>query len=215
MLRLRENLPSDESWLREALGIWDDDNLTTIPMGAWRDCADQAGVIVGQVVLSVDMAWDRSKVHIGVCGPRADGRRQVEVVDVDELGRDRSVDRTTWLVGRVAAAAREWDAPVVIASRSHASALVPLLQAEGVTVDEITELPQACGHFYDSVVARTLVHLDDGLTSVVKAAQRKPGESFVFTRKGDVDISPLYAALLALWGWTCRHASGDILQAVW
>lgn len=217
MLRLKRKL-TEADWLREGLGIWDDDSLTTIPMNAWADCADAAGEIDGQVVLAVDMAFDRSKTYVGVCGPRADGRRQVEVVELTAGDVPSGVDRTTWLVEKVATSAREFNAAVLIATNGNAAALIPLLRAAGVEVEEIGgyALAQACGNFYDAVTARTLAHLgDDGLTTAVRGAQRRTGESFVFTRRGGVDISPLYAALLAVWGWTTRHATGDVLQHVW
>jgi hypothetical protein len=209
MLRMRENLPSDESWLREALGIWDDDALNTIPMGAWGDCADAAGEITGPVVLSLDMSFDRSRTYIGICGQRADQRRQVEINPPDDKRN---------LIDQLVAAAQMWQSPVFVATTGPAAALIPDLEAAGVLVVRVggVELAQACGLLYDSVVDRSLAHLnDEALRAAVKGAQRKTGESFVFTRKGDVDISPLYAALLALWGWTTRHASGDILQNVW
>ena len=218
MLRLRENLPSDDSWLREALGIWDDDALTTIPMSLWAECANAAGKITGEVVLALEMSFDRTHTYVGVCGPREDGKRQIEVVEILRSEAPDDADRTEWLLERVAGAARDWGAPVVIASNGPAAALIPQLAAKSVTVDEIggAGLAQACGHFFDSVIAGNLAHLgDSGLTTAVKGAQKRTGESFVFTRKGDVDISPLYAVLLALWGWTTRHATGDVLQAVW
>jgi len=217
MLRLKRKL-TEADWLREGLGIWDDDSLTTISMKAWADCGDAAGVIDGQVVLSVDMAFDRSRTYVGVCGPRQDGRRQVEVIELTAGDVPSGTDRTTWLVEKVAGSAREFNAPVFIASNGNAAALIPLLRAAGVEVEEIGghALAQACGNFYDAVTARTLAHLgDDGLTAAVRAAHRRTGESFVFTRRGGVDISPLYAALLAVWGWTTRHATGDVLQHVW
>jgi hypothetical protein len=216
ILRLKRKL-TEADFLREGLGIWDDESLTTIPMGAWAECGDGAGEIAGQVVLSVDMSFDRSRTYIGVCGPRADGRRQVEVIELTAGDVPAGVDRTSWLLDKVVAAARDWSAPVMVATNGNAAALIPQLAAQ-VNVDEVGgfTLAQACGNFYDAVVAGTLAHLaDEGLTRAVRGAQKRTGESFVFTRKGDVDISPLYAALLALWGWTTRHATGDVLQAVW
>jgi hypothetical protein len=42
MLRLRENLPSDESWKREALGIWDAvASKGVIPAPSWADQQDE------------------------------------------------------------------------------------------------------------------------------------------------------------------------------
>lgn len=207
--RLRRLL-SEADYLREVFGIWDDDALTTIPMGAWRDCTDQAGQIAGQVVLSLDMSFDRTQTFIGVCGEREDGRRQVEIA--------AARPGTAWVADALKQAAKEWSAPVMVATTGPAAAMIPELLDAGIEVVPVggAELAQACGHFLDSVIERTLAHLgDEGLTSAVRGAQKRTGESFVFTRKGNVDISPLYAALLALWGWTTRHATGDILQAVW
>ena len=205
-LLMRKMLTEDD-FIREGLGIWDDDSLTTIPMQAWAECADAAGKIDGQVILSLDMSFDRSRMHIGVCGQREDERRQVEI-DVRPTGA---------VIRSLADAAREFNAPVMVAATGPAAAFIPEMRDAGINVVEVggAELAQACGHFYDSVVNRSLAHLgDEGLATAVRGAQRRTGESYVFTRKGDVDISPLYAALLALWGWTSRP-SGDILQHVW
>ena len=209
ILRMRKKLGAD-SFCREGLGIWDDDSLTTIPMSGWNACGDAAGEIVGKVVLSVDMSLDRKMTYIGVCGDRADGRRQVEVA--------AARPGTGWVVEALKDAVEQWRAPVVVASTttSPAASLIPNLIDAGLEVVPVGggELAQACGHFLDSVVERTVVHIvDEALTAAVKGAEKKPGEAYVFTRKGDTDISPLYAVTLALWGWTTRSA--DILQTVW
>jgi hypothetical protein len=211
ILRMRKQLGPD-SFPREGLGIWDDDSLTTIPLRTWNSCGDAAGRIVGKVILSVDMSLDRTRTVIGVCGQREDGRRQVEIA--------AARPGTAWVAEALKEASALWDAPVMVASTaaSPAAALIPDLIDAGLDVVPVsgTELAQACGHLLDSVIERKITHLaDDALTAAVAGAEKKPGEAYVFTRKGDTDISPLYAITLALWGWTTRHASGDILQAVW
>jgi len=210
ILRMRKKLGPD-SFNREGLGIWDDDSLTTIPMSIWKACADRAGQITGQVVLSVDMSLDRTMTHIGICGQRDDGRRQVEIVAAQP--------GTAWVAAAVKEAATQWQAPVMVAntSSSPAAALIPDLIDAGLEVVPVggAELAQACGHFLDSVIERKVAHLDDALSEAVRGAVKKPGETFMFTRKGETDISPLYAVTLALWGWTKRHASGDLLSSVW
>lgn len=210
ILRMRKKLGAD-SFCREGLGLWDDDSLTTIPMVGWNACGDAAGQITGKVILSVDMSLDRRMTYVGVCGERADGRRQVEIA--------AARPGTGWVTEALSEASKQWGAPVMVASSmtSPAAALIPNLIDAGLEVVPVggSELAQACGHFLDSVVERGLAHLaDDALTAAVKGAEKKPGEAYVFTRKGDIDISPLYAVTLALWGWTTRHASG-VLQSVW
>jgi hypothetical protein len=63
----------------------------------------------------------------------------------------------------------------------------------------------ACGRFYDAVVNRRVRHTDqvDMTAAVAGAATRKLGDAWAWSRSSSaVDISPLVAATLALWGAT-------------
>ncbi|NBW09898.1 MAG: hypothetical protein EBR82_17920 [Caulobacteraceae bacterium] len=65
------------------------------------------------------------------------------------------------------------------------------------------DMASACGRFYDAVVNRKVRHTDqaDMTTAVAGAATRKLGDRWAWSRSTSaVDISPLVAATLALWG---------------
>jgi hypothetical protein len=84
-----------------------------------------------------------------------------------------------------------------------AGSLLPRLQDAGITVTEIgaREHSQACGAFYDLVMARDLRHIDQPqLNAAVAGARKRPlGDAFAWSRKASsVDISPLVAATLAV-----------------
>jgi hypothetical protein len=76
------------------------------------------------------------------------------------------------------------------------------LRVEVVTVSA-TEQAQACGIFFDACEQQALRHLGTGeLTAAVRGAARRPlGDAWAWSRKASsVDISPLVAVTLALWG---------------
>jgi hypothetical protein len=64
-------------------------------------------------------------------------------------------------------------------------------------------LTNACGRFFDLVVSGELRHRDEAALNVaaVAARRRNVGDAWAYTRRrdSDADITPLYAATLALW----------------
>ena len=114
MLRLRKNLPSDESWLREALGIWDAAGTPeVIDSTVWGRIADRASMPVERLTLAIDVAPNRKVAAVSLAGRRADGLWHVEL---DELRKN-----TDWIGTWVSARAER--------NRLHA-----------VVVDEMTGL---------------------------------------------------------------------------
>ena len=207
VLDLRRSMPPGE-FAREVLVWWDEpgSDVSSIDPLAWESRTDQAGEIRAAGI-AFDVSLDRSRTSIGVTGPRHDGKQQVELV---EYGRG-----TGWVVERCAELFRDWSVPVTVAGGGPGGSLIPDLEAAGVAVNVLNsaETAQACGAFADAVNDGTLVHLGDPtLTAAVLGARLKGGESFVFTRKGDVDISPLYAVTLAHWQATTVP---EITEAVW
>lgn len=206
--KLRASLPPGE-FMREFLGWWDEPaaDAQGLPIQEWNSCADVAGQIDGAVTFCVDVALDRARSSLGVAGLRADGRFQGEIVAHD-FG-------TAWLVQAAVAAATEWHAPVALDQSGPAASLQPELEAAGVEVIPLPrgEVVQACGHILDLVRRRGFAHLDDPvLNGAVDGARLRSGESFVFTRKGDVDISPLYAVTLATWVASTRPSGPSIYE---
>jgi hypothetical protein len=102
----------------------------------------------------------------------------------------------------------EWGPLVVMGNPAGpAAALLPRIQAAGVTVETVTgqQYAAACGLFLEDVLARRLRHLDDPLlAAAVSAGAKRPlGDAWAWSqRNSTADITPLTAATLALWGWS-------------
>ena len=71
---------------------------------------------------------------------------------------------------------------------------------------------KACGLMFDTVDERGLRHLGGlELRQAVKGATKRPlGDAWAWSRRNStVDISPLVAATLALWGYSNNAGNGD------
>lgn len=206
----------DEDFARERLGLWADTNLGgTIPSGIWSQLADNAPSPprpVTKVAFAVETAPDRSRTAICVVGGRQDDAPQVQLVEARD-GADWAAER---LVGL---AQGHPNYGVVVDMQSAAAFLAEPLKLAGVQVIEMhtPDAKQAFAVFYDAAVeTRSLRHLNQPeLNDAVRVGtDRLVGDAKLWDRKKP-GVVPLVAATNAFWGWTTRHRSGDILQAVW
>jgi phage terminase large subunit-like protein len=191
MLRMLKNL-SEDSFVREGLGIWDEDaDLWVIPSGDWIAAADAGALIPDDAPLSYGLEchdqyeWST----IGVAGPSPKGV-QVEIA-ANEPG-------TSWVAGW----AKERGVTIVVRKGSPAAALIDDLTTAGVTVEEVTAeaAARACGQFYRAAIERRLVHRDEGVLtkSVRKAVRKNHSDGFLWDqRRSNADIAPLWAVTLA------------------
>jgi hypothetical protein len=191
---------------RERLGVgrWPTGNASwqVISEEQWDGLAEHARPfpqIVGPVALAAHATPDQSFGAIAVAGPRDDGLWQVEVVE--------HRPRISWMAGRLLELNQTHrPGALVINDKGPAGSLVATLEAEGVEVVKPThpDAARACGHFYKLVTdAKTLRHLGDpALAVALSGAQRRPsGDTWTWTGTTmAVDISPLVAVTLALWG---------------
>lgn len=214
ILRMRENLPTD-AFRREALGIWDE-TATSVAIDPAKWAAVEATPETlpdgGTLNFGLDMPPDRSVLTIGCAIRYPDGRALVQMADIKDARHDGLQWAVDWLAER-------WlkTASVVIDSQSPATSLLPDLKRAHVRamVTGMNEMGRACGRFMDMLNDKTLIHLPDTmqpqLAAAVKGATIRPiGRSgaFGWNKLGsDVDISPLVACTLALWGacTTKRH----------
>lgn len=214
ILRMRENLPVD-AFRREALGIWDETAASVaIDPAKWAavEATPETLPDGGTLNFGLDMPPDRSVLTIGCAIRYPDGRALVQMADIKDARHDGLQWAVDWLAER-------WPktASVVIDSQSPATSLLPDLKRAHVraTVTGMNEMGRACGRFMDMLNDKTLIHLPDTmqpqLAAAVKGATIRPiGRSgaFGWNKLGsDVDISPLVACTLALWGacTTKRH----------
>ena len=210
MLRMQENL-SAESFLREALGIWDDDGAgAVIPASLWAACADKHSKRVGQVVFAAEMTKDRSACAIAVAGEREDGLIHGEVVT--------HTAGTTWLVPELIRLTQEHNASVVVDPSGPMAAMIPALESANVPMIR-PDVRAACGAFYDAVIDRTFRHMDQAAlnAALAGAVRRDVGDGgWAWSRrKSDIDISPLYAVTFAVWARGTELAPINLDEAVW
>jgi phage terminase large subunit-like protein len=209
MLRLRKNLPSDDSWRREALGIWDEESrVGSIPN--WTDLKYVDGETVG---IHTNTMWalavspispEGQWASVGKAGRTADGFLHVECLDRRQ--------GTRWIVPFVK---QNYEAngrlPIRIHKGAPEGAFIDDLKAAGVEVDEINGVDEA--HATGMLIAAaagaetippTLRHLGDPfLDKAVGNAVLRSGPDGAAkwdARKSTVDISPLRAVTIALGG---------------
>ena len=193
----------DEMFARERLGVWPpeaDGTWQVIRESEWRSRGDLSSGIEGLMAFAVDVTPDRKYASIGVAGRRPDGQRHVEVVE--------HRPGTSWVVARAAELVERHDpCAFVIDASSPAGSLLSELIDAGVEVAQVSsrQLGQACGQLYDGITgdAPDVWHLDQPeLAAALSGAMERPlGDSWAWGRKvSTVDISPLVAVTLALWG---------------
>lgn len=158
-----------------------------------------------QVSLALDVAWNRSRSHLVVCGPAAAGGWHVEVV-ASRAGTDWLVE---WLAERAPGSGDGWwDGRLVVQARGcPASSLIPELVEAGVEVVDWggPDLAGATGRAYD-LIDRGEVHSPPQpiLAAALRGAKGKTvGDSMLLDRRNSVgDASPAIAATGALWAAT-------------
>jgi phage terminase large subunit-like protein len=176
---------------------------------SWDACREPRSQVGGLVCFAVDVTPDRSFAAVAVAGMRGDRRRHVEVVD-HRPGTD-------WVVGRLVELERRWHPlPVMVDPGGPAGSLLVDLAAAGVPTETLSarEYAQACGQFYDAVMAGEVAHLDQPVlnTAVNSARKRVLGDAWAWARKSGGDICPLVAATLAQWGLVkCGQGEPQIL----
>jgi hypothetical protein len=173
-----------------------------IPQRSWEACVSDRSPGTDDIVFALDVSPDRSVSSIAV----SDGA-------VFELADRRA--GTEWVVSRCV---QLWDqyrpVAVVVDAVGPASTLVPDLEAAGIRVEVTShrQMAAACGRLYDAIVNRQVCHTDqaDMNAAVAAAATRKLGDAWAWSRSASsVDISPLVAATLALWGATTLEREAE------
>lgn len=208
MLRMRENIPDDDSWRREALGIWDTSRVSgVIPFDAWTDRRDDESVPVDRFALGIEVGPDLVSASVSLAGQRADESWHVEL--------DENRSGSTWLVGYVRALV-EANPQVRAVVGDVGGPLAALVEKKGaryfltgtrveVTPMAVKELGAACAQVLSGSVTGWLHHIgQQQLDGAVKVAgKRALGDTgmWVFSRKsGASDITPIQSVTYALWG---------------
>lgn len=205
---------------RLGVGDWPDPDLLAagqvISDETWNGLvATDASKPPGPVCFAFDVTPDRAFAAIAVAGYRADGRRQVQVID-HHRGTGWVVDRLAELTDKH----RTVKDGVRCDAKSPAASLLPDLDDRRVKVEPIgaAEHAQACGAFFDACDQDTLRHFaQEELDAAVKGAvKRSLAGAWAWDRNSsDVDISPLVACTLALWGVGAAKSKGKEPLVAW
>jgi hypothetical protein len=207
MLRLRKNLLSDESWMREALGIWDDESegrWLVVPHRLWSSRLTIA-VRPEAVAFAVAASHpDADRFSIAVAG-RVDDRIAVQVVET-RAGR-------AWVPDRLVQLREQWKPTAVVCrDRGPTAALHAELKAArcDLVTPWVKESAAAFRVFHDGVLAGDpvpVVHFGQPeLDHAVKVARRRAsGDGWVW----DQPEPELEAVTLATWGHIIRPKTGD------
>ena len=170
-----------------------------IPVSIWNSREDPALELGDDLVFALDFSPSRSSASIVTAGWTGEVHG-VELVDHRE--------NTDWVVSRCIELWDRWSPRAfVVDSAGPACSVVPDLEANGIRVVTTSgrEMAQACGRLFDAVLNDKVHHRgQSALTAAVTgAAKRKLGDAWAWSRSSSaVDISPLVAATLALWGAT-------------
>lgn len=189
-----------DGFARECLSMWHDvGHLSLVDPDVWGDLADPGSVPADPVALSIAVSPERVAC-IGVAGARADG-----LIHLD-FGHD--VRRgLSWVTGKVAEIVGKRNVCAVLLDPAGlAGALIPDLMELGVKPVSVTsrELAQSCGMLLENVEAGKVRHLGQAPLAVAldRARTRKVADAWVWDRPdSSVDIAPLFAVSLALFGF--------------
>lgn len=206
IVRLRQLLDVD-AFKREALGIWDEAKTDrAIPEELWSAGAvDAAPAVFDRLAVGIDMPPTRESLTLCACWKHGDAAH-VETIEI----RDVASHGMAWVVDWCAARWRDKLAAVMIDAQSPAMALLPDFKAAHVrvTITGANDIGRATGRFMDMLKAGKLTHLPDdrqeALAAAVKGATTRPigrAGAFGWDRSAtDIDISPLVASTIALYG---------------
>lgn len=204
MERMREQLTDEDSFRREALGIWNRvESSRVIDEVSWEKAADAGSMPTDRLTLAIDVAPDRKIASVALAGQRPDGRWHVEL--------DETRNGVDWVAGwvKAASAANQLHAVVVDEmtgltdqrGKFHyltgTDVLVTLAAAEG------RDMARGCALYFDGVMDGSLRHTDQPQVNVaLSVARKRPlAGSWAWDRRDATsDITPLVAETLALWG---------------
>lgn len=207
MLRMRKNMPDDESWRREAMGIWPISGGGLISPDLWASLVDSGSTPTDPVSFGVYVNQMQTSAAIAVAAYRADGNVHIGVVPAASSNPAvTALPGTRWIPARVKELAEKWKpCATVIDGRSAAASLIPAIEELGVEVTTTTagDMARACGNFLAGVNEGTLRHqgIQALTTSVLAGKKRDLSDAWAWDRKDKTsDITQLVAVTLALHG---------------
>lgn len=212
MLRMRENLPGDDAWNREARGIWDPvASAGVIPPADWLNQGLEHSIATSRFALGVECGPDLAWASVAFAGARPDGSWHFEL-DEDQHTKGRGV---AWLVPHLQNLLNN-NSQIRSVVVDVAGPIKALLEERNgrwffkdsriqVTPVKVAELGTGCSLVLSGIVTGSLFHIGQPqFTAAALAAGKRPlGDTgmWVWSRKtAESDITPIQAATLALIG---------------
>ena len=197
ILRMRKNLKDDDSWRREALGVWDPEGARAwqvVGREQWRNLAIPPADVPqdGALAYAVKFSTDGERVGAAVALRPAEGPVHVEALGVAPLS-DGTTSLVEWLASRWRQAAS-----IVVDGKAGAGDLVEQLIAAGVPKRRVSivsteEAITAHAGMLRAIQQGEVTHLaQPGLDAQVKVA----GKRKIGTAGG--------------WGWMAVTPDGDV-----
>jgi len=204
MERMRENLTDDDSFKREALGIWDPKNTSrVIDEQTWKAVADPASMATERLTLAIDVNPDRSSAAVALAGRRPDGIWHVEL-DEHRKGADWAIGWVKQRTERNRLHAVVVDELAGLTEKRHGRNFLKGTDIEvTLAASEGRDMAMAWAGFHDAVTGSTMRHTDQPQvnTSLAQAGTRDVGGGKALTKRSSVaDITPITSETLALWG---------------
>lgn len=198
MLRLRKKLRNEDSWRREALGIWDEISKQFSPLNGalWAEQVD-IGPSDDRAPdgLAVDMSHDR-RISISACWSLDELAHVEEVWWGSDEAAAVSVIEAMWRANR--------RMKVVIDGQSPASSMVPTLKTKKVDVHVGTagDMQRGCGLMVSDLESGRLSHADQERLNQAREDARKraigTAGGWGYDRREESSfIAPLVSATLA------------------
>lgn len=167
-----------------------------VDLEKWAGCRDPNSEVSDPVCIAFDISPDRRRAAIAISGERHDELFHVEISD--------NADGVGWILPRMVQLIEDHQPVTVVCDSSQAFLAEKIEEELGWKVELVdrTELAQSCAAFIDMVEQDQLRHLGDPvLLDAIRGATtvNVGGDGWAFSRRSSrVDISPLYAAVLAL-----------------
>jgi phage terminase large subunit-like protein len=180
-----------------------------VPLDTWSALTDLRAAAPDRICAAFDVGPERARASVAVAGRRPDGKFFVELV--------YNLPGTEWVPSHLADLVEKYHPQAVLCDPiGGAGSLIPELVERRVDVTKVSaqEHAQACGRWFDLVVQGNLVHRGQRelLSALDGAVKRSLGDAWAWSRKSSsVDISPLVAATIALWG----AQAADTKPEVW
>lgn len=218
MLRLRENLPNDDSWNREGRGIWETaEPNRVIPLEAWNEAGDEHSFPESRFALGVEVGPDLAWASVCLAGQRGDEDWHIEL--------DEQRTGVAWLPGYLERLLRD-NPQVRMVVGDVGGPLAALLEKRGghwfvkgtkVRVVPLTvkELGSACSLLLSGVIAGTVRHIQQPQMAAAAsvAGKRRLGDTGMWAwsrASATSDITPIQAATYALHGAQSTAASRPV-----